>query len=81
MDSIILFHQLLLIFKVIVVNELVTQINLKGKIIFDSAGGQSVSSRFLKRLQLTRTACSKFAGKLLKSSTMEQITVPFSVSL
>ncbi|CAD6238927.1 GSCOCG00008559001-RA-CDS [Cotesia congregata] len=64
---------------VIVVNELVTQINLKGKIIFDSAGGQSVSSRFLKRLQLTRTASSKFAAKLLKSSIMEQITVPFSI--
>ncbi|XP_044581151.1 DNA repair protein RAD51 homolog 1-like isoform X3 [Cotesia glomerata] len=64
---------------VIVVNELVTQINLKGKIIFDSAGGQSVSSRFFKRLQLTRTASSKFAVKLLKSSIMEQITVPFSI--
>lgn len=62
-------------------NELVTQVDLKGKILFESAGGQSVSSRFHKRLQLTRTTGSKFAAKLIKSSLMAQITVPFYVSI
>ncbi|XP_057323068.1 uncharacterized protein LOC130666247 isoform X3 [Microplitis mediator] len=66
---------------VIIVNELVTQVDFKGKILFESAGGQSVSSRFHKRLQLTRTTGSKFAAKLIKSSLMAQITVPFYINI
>lgn len=66
--------------QVVIVNELVTQVNKNNEISFESAGGQAVSSRCNKRIMLARIRDSKFAARLLKSSTMPQVATVFNVS-
>ncbi|KAK0088194.1 hypothetical protein PV325_012861 [Microctonus aethiopoides] len=65
---------------VVIVNELVTQVNKNNEISFESAGGQAVSSRCNKRIMLARIRDSKFAARLLKSSTMPQVATVFNIT-
>ncbi|XP_034948447.1 meiotic recombination protein dmc1-like isoform X2 [Chelonus insularis] len=65
---------------VIVVNELVTQCDVNNEIYFVSAGGQNVANRCQKRLMLARISGSKFAARIIKSSVMPQVTVPFYIT-
>lgn len=69
----------MIILKVIVVNELITQTDDNGEVCFSSAGGQLLAHRMHKRLMLVRLTDTKFAIHTLKTPLMPQITVLFQV--
>lgn len=66
--------------QVLVVNELRSHIDNKGEIVYASAGGQLVAHHANKRLVVARLNDSAFAAKILKASTIPQISVVFQVS-
>ncbi|XP_043270567.1 DNA repair protein RAD51 homolog 3-like [Venturia canescens] len=64
---------------VIIVNELCSHVDDEGEITYESAGGQLFAHRALRRLVVTRLSDSRFAARILKSSSVPQISIKFHI--
>ncbi|XP_063979770.1 DNA repair protein RAD51 homolog 3-like isoform X3 [Diachasmimorpha longicaudata] len=65
---------------VVIVDELITQLDAKGNIGFDSGGGQTVAYRCQRRLMLARLNDTTFAAKIIKSPVQPQRSKTFQVN-